>query len=181
MKFGIPVVISNPARPRFKTGKIDFAVNKDYISFDWQGDLWAIISKGKTGKREKPASNTSWKSLTQADSVLPTNFLTNTEQRESWHRSERYWRRSRFRCLPISSTESWCPLDRGLLKRKIPAAATHRPPHATVAGSPRLQPPSSRGPSPPLTDAGRPPLLRIKARCCYAAVAAARVTWFHRC
>jgi len=79
-------------------------------------------------------------------------------------------------CLPISSTESWCRLDRGLLKRKIPAAATHRPPHATVAGSPRLQPPSSRGPSPPLTDAGRPPLLRIKALCCYAAVAAARVT-----
>ena len=34
MNFGIPVVISNPARPRFKTGKIDFAVNKDYISFD---------------------------------------------------------------------------------------------------------------------------------------------------
>ena len=99
MKFGIPVVISNPARPRFKTGKIDFAVNKDYISFDWQGDLWAIISKGKSGKREKPASNTSWKSLTQADSVLPTNFLTNTEQRESWRRSERYWRRSRFRSV----------------------------------------------------------------------------------
>ena len=129
MKFGIPVVISNPARPRFKTGEIDFAVNKDYISFDWQGDLWAIISKGKSGKREKPASNTSWKSLTQADSVLPTNFLTNTEQRESWRRSERYWRRSRFRCLPISSTESWCRLDRSL-KRKIPAAATHRPPQS---------------------------------------------------
>ena len=59
-------------------------------------------------------------------------------------------------CLQISWTESWCRLDRSL-KRKIPAAATHRPPHATVAGSPRLQPPSSRGPSPPLTDAGRPP------------------------
>jgi len=33
-------------------------------------------------------------------------------------------------CLPISSTESWCRLDRGLLKRKIPAAATHRPPQS---------------------------------------------------
>jgi len=76
-------------------------------------------------------------------------------------------------CLPISSTKSWCRSDRGLLKRKIPTAAPHRPPHATVACSPRLQPPSSRGPSPPLPDARRPPLLCIKALCCYAAAAAA--------
>ena len=182
MKFGIPVVISNPARPRFKTGKIDFAVNKDYISFDWQGDLWALISKGKSGKREKPASNASWKSLTQADSVLPTNFLTNTEQRESWRRSERYWRRSRF-CSVFQFRRrnpgvAWIE-DYWSAKFLPPLPIDRR--KATVAGSPRLQPPNSRGPSPPLTDARRPPLLRIKARCCYAAVAAARVTWFHRC